>query len=713
MDSTYEYVVERTFTAVDSCGNSVQYVSTITITDTTPPAFTSYPHDTTAECADEPVAPNVGAKNCEDESTSSVTMTTDSWPGVCDGESFVEHTFIATSSSGLTNVQTQTVTLYDTTPPNLDGLPSDTTAECDDIPPWDSVTGSDCSSFSIETSSYNTDIENNVTYTIIRNFVATDDCGNNATHTHRIHVYDSTPPSLTGIPTDTTIEIHENVTDPVDGVADDNCGPYTTTYSESLENLTCLHNFRYIRTWEVVDAAGNTVSGTQTVTVMDQTPPVIHNVTAERWLEKDEVPTKEEDLAFVYATDNSGATISVQVSEEIVNQTSPNVYTIVRTFTASDDCGNTAVEISIIYVIDTTPPTLTEYPNNITFECDSVPAPCVVGLVDELEDLSVQFSEWYDLNAAEDLGIVSLIIRTWTVVDLSGNMEIHSQTITVVDTTPPVLTRLALDVEVSCNCDTFPQIPVVDVIDNCDGNVTLIFTEIKESLDSNDENNNYRLIRTWSAADRFGNEVEHVQTVTVTDTEAPTLHRQPEEEVWASCDDLPAAAVVRATDNCDEGATVVFVEDELTTYCETVLYRTWSATDETGNTVSHTQTIHVSDDESPVEIPPTNDICLSPPDGSYASFDLSTLFQVFDNCHSSDDVSLEFLFCNSTQVGGVEVDCSHSDDVVTLRAESADRTYTVWAKATDACSNERKISREITVEAPENAVGCIAGVSSD
>ena len=42
-----DYVITRTFTATDACGNETNATQTITIVDTTAPTFTSIPEDFT------------------------------------------------------------------------------------------------------------------------------------------------------------------------------------------------------------------------------------------------------------------------------------------------------------------------------------------------------------------------------------------------------------------------------------------------------------------------------------------------------------------------------------------------------------------------------------------------------------------------------------------------------------------------------------------
>ena len=67
------------------------------------------------------------------------------------------------------------------------------------------------------------------------------------------------------------------------------------------------------------------------------------------------------------ATDNCGA-VSIDVSSETTLATLRCNYTITRTFTATDDCGNSSSATQTITVQDTTAPELT-IPADYTAEC--------------------------------------------------------------------------------------------------------------------------------------------------------------------------------------------------------------------------------------------------------------------------------------------------------------------------------------------------------
>lgn len=132
-------------------------------------------------------------------------------------------------------------------------------------------------------------------------------------------------------------------------------------------------------TYTATDAAGNTATDTQTVTVRDLTAPIIEAPPDASYTCLSEVPAASPSQATRGEVldengnplppgppvDNCG-TPTVTVSETTTglgNVASPRIIT--RTFTATDSVGNSASDVQVITVIDPTPPTIS-CPSDIT-----------------------------------------------------------------------------------------------------------------------------------------------------------------------------------------------------------------------------------------------------------------------------------------------------------------------------------------------------------
>src|SRR5205823_6479942 len=145
---------------------------------------------------------------------------------------------------------------------------------------------------------------------------------------------------------------------------------------------------------------------------------------------------------------------------------------------------------------------------------------------------------------------------TWIATDKCGNSISASQTITVVDATRPTLSGQGGPLTVSCPASPVFTAPTAS--DNCDPAPKITFS------DSTPVAGNcagaYSITRTWVATDACGNVSLPVsQTITVVDTTKPILVGVPA-DANASCDSVPAAAAVSATDECDPAPKVTLVE---------------------------------------------------------------------------------------------------------------------------------------------------------
>src|SRR5205823_9156686 len=117
-----------------------------------------------------------------------------------------------------------------------------------------------------------------------RTYTATDACGNASSKTQTIVVDDETAPVISSVPADITVSCSGNIPAANNSavVATDNCvGPVTVTSNDVVTPGSCANRYSIARTYTAKDACGNASSKTQTITVNDQTAPVITSVPAD------------------------------------------------------------------------------------------------------------------------------------------------------------------------------------------------------------------------------------------------------------------------------------------------------------------------------------------------------------------------------------------------------------------------------------------------
>jgi hypothetical protein len=168
--------------------------------------------------------------------------------------------------------------------------------------------------------------------------------GNTATVTTTFTVNDTTAPSFTFVPPSVTAYTGAGATtcdaqvDPGTATATDNCS--TPSISRSPSGNTFPVGTTTV-TWTATDAAGNQSTATQTVTVIDNTPPVIScpaNITVYLPLHTS-ATSMNVSYPAATATDNCGV---ASIGYSIASGSVFNVGTTPVTATATDAAGNSA-----------------------------------------------------------------------------------------------------------------------------------------------------------------------------------------------------------------------------------------------------------------------------------------------------------------------------------------------------------------------------------
>ena len=261
------------------------------------------------------------------------------------------------------------------------------------------------------------------------------------------------------------------------------------------------------RTWNITDACGNVAeTRTQIITISDTQAPIIEASPADITVECiDDVPAMV-SLNYTDNCDTSGMVLGVdgvQVGDSCGG-------TITRTWNITDACGNVAeTRTQVITISDTQAPTFNEtLPVDIATECDSVSTADTLTADDNCGTAVVVFTETRtDGSCANDY----VLTRVWTATDECGLETVHTQIITVQDTTAPTLSNLPDD-QITVVCGEIPEVAEITAEDNCSNDVDMIFTE---SETTTDDDGNYTITRDWLFTDECGNEVAFTQIINI------------------------------------------------------------------------------------------------------------------------------------------------------------------------------------------------------
>jgi uncharacterized repeat protein (TIGR03803 family) len=126
--------------------------------------------------------------------------------------------------------------------------------------------------------------------------------------------------------------------------------------------------------------------------------------------------------------------VNITVLRTVTNGICPQFA--IRTWLATDSCGNSNICSQTVAIVDTTPPTIT-CSSNKTVECGSAWTFDLPTVFDTCSGTNIPIG----VLSTVTNGICPLFItRTWLAMNLCGSGSTCTQTVTVVDTTPPIIT---------------------------------------------------------------------------------------------------------------------------------------------------------------------------------------------------------------------------------------------------------------------------------
>ncbi|PJA23426.1 MAG: hypothetical protein COX57_13705, partial [Alphaproteobacteria bacterium CG_4_10_14_0_2_um_filter_63_37] len=359
-------------------------------------------------------------------------------------------------------------------------------------------------------------------------------------------------------------------------------------------------------TWSVMDAAGNTGSATQLVTVTDSTAPAV-TAPAAVTVEATGVSTTA-TLGTATASDLVDGTLTA-----VADNTGPFVVgTTTVTWSVTDTAGNVGSATQLVTVTDTTAPSLT-VPNDITFDAtdaagiasnNAAVATYLAGAsASDLVDGTITVTN----NAPLTFALGNSRAVAFTATDAAGNSISLGAIVTVLDQSPPIVTPptdILLAANIAAGYSGSDSLLTgflagASANDLVDGSISV----------SNDAPTDFPLgdtVVNFSATDAAGNTGSITATVTVTDQTAPVITPPADITlpatnnagvVTAGSGTLSSFLIgVSATDLIDGAIPVGSIaNDAPTTFPIGDTVVTFSAIDAAGNSDTATATVSITD----------------------------------------------------------------------------------------------------------------------
>jgi hypothetical protein len=520
------FTATRTWQAIDGCGNSSTCSQTVHLIDVTPPVMTCGPARNVV-CGsgwsfDTPsVTDNCGGTNVTLQVVSTVTNAA----GLCSGSFIVTRTWESVDSCSNRATCSQTLTVIDSTGPSLT-CAANKIVECGaawnfDLPvAVDSCVGTNVTLRIVST------VTNLVggcpnTFVAIRAYESLDSCSNRSTCAQIVTVVDTTPPVL-ACAADRNVDFGSAWTFDAP-TASDSCSStgMTLTVVSTVTNAvgSCGRMYTATRTWQATDACNNrSATCSQMIKVMDTIPPVLA-CSSNKVITCGNVWTFDAPLATDWT---GGSNVSISVLSTVTNNAGycGGTFAATRTWEAVDGCSNRSTCSQTVRLIDVSLPVLVCAANK-TVPCGTAWNFDLPTATDGCQgtNLTVRIVTTVT-NAGGPCAGMSVATRTWEAIDGCTNRSTCSQTVSVVDTTPPVLT---CGNNKTVDCGTAWSFDAPTVSDSCVGtNVTLrIVSTLTNAAGAC--GNTFSATRTWEALDGCSNRITCAQTVIVADTTPPTL----------------------------------------------------------------------------------------------------------------------------------------------------------------------------------------------
>jgi hypothetical protein len=561
------------WTALDANGNSTSAQQRISLRDTTAPQITA--GNVTLEATSRQGAAHSLAYNTSDSCIGcgnisvSLTPNLNTFPM---GQTQVS--ILATDHAGNQSEKEVQVTVQDTTKPILNA-PADIFQEASAINSNVNIGEATASDI------FDVSIANNApaNYSLGETFItwsATDSNGNSSYAQQVISIGDSTAPILT-VPANMIVEASD-----IRSLVDIGLATASDIFAVDLSH-NAPADFALgdtLVTWTAVDANGNNSTATQNIKLIDSTAPQLSlpdDISLEANARRMQIDIGQATASDIFDFNIShDAPADYGVGETIIN------------WRALDVNGNESQGVQSVRIEDSTAPVLTA-PANIELEANAR------SMIVDFGNASA--SDIFDVSITHDAPAQFVLgeqIINWTATDTNDNVSRATQTVSIVDTTAPVVSAPAsLIIEANArlsHVDT-GMASATDIFD------TTVTHDAPASFPLGDT------VINWSATDGSGNIGQATQNIHVQDTTAPVLSMPANIIVEASAIFSP---VIIGQATATDIFNVSLSNNGLNAYPLGDTVVSWKAEDENGNISSGTQMVKVIDTTKPVLQIPAN-----------------------------------------------------------------------------------------------------------
>ncbi|MDO8366951.1 MAG: cohesin domain-containing protein [Saprospiraceae bacterium] len=485
--------ITNTWMATDDCGNeSTAYTQVITIIDNTPPTVycpdggptlpdDCYPSVAAAEAAAmEAIDP---CDNCSDSDDLSITAST---VGTCNAEVTVTVTDCAGNSASYTFY-----TRIDNEAPTMVVSNIATCYSSVDLAEAAAVAGTTITDNCDDYEDLDILSETTGTCPATITITATDACGNSRSVTYNGICIDGVPPVITTPASNLAVSCTPTLQADFQAWIDSHGGAVATGAASwytipAVPSLAGGCNGGTLVTFVASDNCGNTAFTSASFSFTDNMAPTASNLPPINVTCISAIPAPDPSLITDEEDDCDASPTVVHFADASNGGTgcanSPRI--IGRTYSVTDDCGNTTYVTQMITAVDNVPPSFSA-PANITLTVDAGcyynASTAVTGdVTNESDNCSNGLNAFY--TDAVALGVNTpdkfIITRTWQLVDACGNVAIpRNQIITVQDvilptvSCPPSFSVTGGMVELSsCAVETYalPSLNALNPDDNCD-----------------------------------------------------------------------------------------------------------------------------------------------------------------------------------------------------------------------------------------------------